>query len=123
MGKTVTILPETRGAILCLRFSGTVCLEDYAVFFDASLQKIVADFGYCSVLIHFDESFTGWTEEAAALSFKNIAAYMPVAKKIAYVNAPDSRMLLAKILEPTTAAETRFFDTQEIRQALDWIKG
>ena len=120
--KSITILPETRDAVLCVRFHETVTAEDYLEYFERSLEQIYNAFGYVSVLIHFDESFSGWTKEAADLSFRCISTYAPKAKKIGYVNAPDSRMLLMKMLAPRTKAEVRFFDTSQESDALKWIE-
>ena len=119
--KTVDILPETGGAILCVRFTGTVNADDYTTYFEQPLEKIVSAYGHTSVLIFFDDSFCGWTPEAADLSFKCISTYSPKARRLAYVNAPDSRRLMMKMLEPISSAETRFFETAQIQDALNWV--
>jgi len=119
--KSITILPETHDAVLCVSFHETVTAEDYLEYFERPLEHIYNTFGYVSALIHFDGSFSGWTKEAADLSFRCISTYAPKAKKIAYINAPDSRMLLMKMLAPITTADVRFFDPSQKNDALKWI--
>ena len=119
--KTVTILPETRDAILCVTFRDTVTAPDYMEFFEKPLERIYNTYGYVSVLISFEKNFSGWTKEAADLSFRCISTYAPKTRKIAYINAPDSRMLLMKMLAPISTAETRFYEPAQLQSAFEWI--
>lgn len=120
--KTITILPETSDTVLCVTFSGTVTAEDYMEYFEKPLEAIYAAKGHVSALIHFDTDFSGWTQDAADLSFKCISTYAPMARKIAYISAPDSRKLLMRMIEPITAGETRFFESGQLQDAITWIK-
>lgn len=120
--KTVTIMPETHDAVLCVTFTGTLTDEDYLEYFERPLKKIVDSYGYVNALICFDEAFSGWTQAAADLSFKCLSTYLPKARRIGYVNAPDSRLLLMKMLEPISTADTRFFETAQLQDALKWVE-
>lgn len=119
--ETITVLPQTSGATLCLRFSGEVTAEDFVRNFDDRLKAILEKHDYYNVYLYYDPSFTGWSKEAADLSFKCISKYSPKARRLAYINAPDSRMLMMKMLEPIMNAEIRYFEDDEQQEAMDWV--
>lgn len=121
MTETVKILPETNETTLCLRLSGTVTAEDYMKNFDGPVKKIADTNGWYNLYVLHDDSFAGWSPEAADLSFRCISEYSPKARRLAYVNAPDSRMLMMKMLKPMMKAETRFFDLEEADEAMAWM--
>jgi len=121
MTRTITILPETEKATLCLRLSDEITADDFVNFFDTPLKKIVADYDYYNLYIYYNPGFKGWTPEAADLSFKCISHFSPKARRLAYINAPDSRMLLMKMLEPIMQAEIHYFDEEEKEKALNWV--
>jgi hypothetical protein len=122
MKKTVTILPETEGSLLCLSLTGVIKPEDFAEFFEKPLQAIIAQYDHYSLFVVYDEAFEGWSEEAADLSFKCISAISPKARKAAYLNAPDYRHLLMKMVQPLTHLEVRYFDSGQEQEALNWLK-
>ena len=121
MKKTISILPETDATTLCLSMTGLVTANDYMNFFDGPLRQMIDKNGFYSLFITYD-GFEGWTPEAADLSFKCIASCGPKARKAAYVNPPDSRMILMKTLQPIMTAEVRYFNAGEDQDALHWIK-
>lgn len=121
MSETITILPETHEATLCLRLSGTVSPEDFTNNFGNRVQQIAEKYNHYNLFVFYDETFEGWSREAADLSFKNIAQFSPKARRLAYVNAPDSRILMMKMLQPIMHAEIRYFDLHEKEQAMAWV--
>ena len=122
MTATVTILPETDDTTLCLRLNGIVTKEDYLKYFEEPLNRILEKNDHYSLLALHAADFQGWTEEAADLSFKCISTVGAKARKAAYVNAPDSRMLMMKMLKPLMTAEVRYFDEDAYDEALRWVK-
>jgi len=118
--KTVEILPETSGAVLCLRLTGTVSAEDYLAFFDAPLKAIVEKYGHYSLYVDYASGFEGWSTEAADLSFKCIAECGPKARRCAYVNPPEGRLLMMRLLDPLLTAEVRYFNANQKTEALSW---
>ncbi|MBI2235266.1 MAG: STAS/SEC14 domain-containing protein [Micavibrio aeruginosavorus] len=119
--QTITILPGTHDATLCLRLSGEITAQDFIDYFDTPLQNIIARHGYYNLYLHYAPDFKAWLPEAADLSFKCISICSPKARRLAYVNAPDSRMLMMKMLEPMMQAEIRYFDEPQRQEALDWV--
>ena len=121
MSETITILPETHEATLCLRLTGMVTPEDFTKNFGDRVQQIAEKYDRYNLFVLYDENFEGWSREAADLSFKNISQFSPKAQRLAYVNAPDSRILMMKMLQPIMNAEVRYFDLHEKEQAMAWI--
>jgi hypothetical protein len=120
--RTIITLSETSSTMLCLRLTGEITAQDFNDYFDAPLKEMVARNGYYNLYIYYDPDFSGWSPEAADLSFKCISTYSPKARRLAYVNAPDSRMLMMKMLEPIMNAEIRYYDEEQKEEALAWVK-
>lgn len=118
---TIEILPSTHDATLCLRLSGEITAQDFIDYFDTPLQDILAKHGYYNLYVHYAPDFKAWSPEAADLSFRCISTCSPKARRLAYVNAPDSRMLMMKMLNPIMHAEIRYFDEPQRQEALDWV--
>jgi len=122
MDRTVTILPGTEKSLLCLSLTGVIQAGDFAEFFEKPLMAIIAEYNHYSLFLSYDENFEGWSEEAADLSFKCISSISPKARKAAYVNAPDYRHLLMKMVQPLTHLEVRYFDAGQEEEALNWLR-
>jgi hypothetical protein len=124
MGKTIEILPETADSVLCLRFSGIITAEDFINELENPLLQIIEKYGHYSMYIDYSPAFIKWSPEAADLSFKCITACGPKVRRCAYVNPPQERLLMMKLLNPiTTNADVRYFNNGEQQIALDWIRG
>lgn len=121
MKKTITILPETNKNTLFLEISGRVTLQDYMENFDTPVYRMVKENGWYNLYVHYDRSHTGWDEDAAAASFKCISECGPKARRLAYVNPPDSRRLMMRMLDPIMHAEMRFFEDDEQEEAKAWM--
>lgn len=119
--RTIITLPETGGATLCLHLRGEITADDFNDYFDTPLKEIVPKHGYYNLYIYYDPEFIGWSPEAADLSFKCISTFSPKARRLAYINAPDSRMLMMKMLDPIMQAEIRYYDDEQKKEALDWV--
>jgi hypothetical protein len=122
MSQTILILPDTDSTTLYLRVSGTITAEDYIEYFDKPLKAIADTNGWYNLYVFHDENFKGWTPEAADLSFRCISEYSPKARRLAYVNAPDARMLMMRILSPLMHAEVKYFEIDEQEEAIAWMK-
>ena len=121
MTSTITILPETTDTALCLQLTGMITPEDFTEFFGNRVEHMATTHNYYNLFIYYDLAFEGWSREAADLSFKNIAKFSPKARRLAYVNAPDSRMLMMKMLSPIMKAEIKYFDDAQKDEALTWV--
>ena len=122
MSQTVITLSGTDENSLCLRLDATVTAADYEEFFYAPVRVFITSGTKYNLYIEYAPEFKGWTEEAAHLSFKCISATASQAIRVAFINAPYSRMLIMKILLPIMSGEIQYFDTNEAAEALIWVK-
>ena len=118
----VVILPESDDHTLCLRLNGVISVEDFIENIQTPLTSRVDNGGNYNLMIHYDSDFQGWEKEAAQMSFQSIIDYGLEARKLAYVNAPDSKLLQVKMARPLLGGEIRFFDQDEFNEAIEWVK-
>ncbi|MFN3826460.1 MAG: STAS/SEC14 domain-containing protein [Micavibrio sp.] len=121
MTQTIFPLPNSKEGTICLRLTGMITPEDFMKYFDAAVEQAIEKHGYYNLFIYYDPAFEGWSREAADLSFKCISKCSPKAKRLAYVNAPDSRVLMMKMLSPMMQAEIQYFEDEEKDKALSWV--
>ena len=121
MTQSITILPATSGAALCLNLTGVITAADFTDFFDAPLQDILQAHGHYDLFVNYDPGFIRWEEQAADLSFKCISACSPKARRCAYVNPPESRIMLMKLLNPMMNSEVRYYNADQYDEALRWV--
>lgn len=121
MTATIEILPQTNAQTLCLRLTGTIDAEDFTQNFGQHVQNIAEKNGFYNLYILHDAAFKGWSRAAADLSFKNIGQFGAKARRLAYVNAPASRILMMKMLQPMMNAEVRYYNLSEKEEALAWV--
>ncbi|MCM2343618.1 MAG: STAS/SEC14 domain-containing protein [Alphaproteobacteria bacterium] len=121
MSRTVITLPGTSETTLCLQLTGLISADDFTTYFDVPVQQAVEKHGFYNLYIYYDPQFEGWSREAADLSFKCISQYSPKARRLAYINAPDSRMLMMKMLSPMMQAEIQYFTETQKDEALQWV--
>lgn len=119
---TVDILPESDERTLCVSLAGLVCLEDYEKNFLRPLEAMVEEGVSYGLLIHYSSDYKGWTPEAADRSFQSIIDYGQKARKLAYVNPPESKIFQVKMAKPLLGGEIRLFNADELPSALSWIK-
>lgn len=122
MQHSITILPESQGPALCLTLTGIITAADFIAFFEKPLNAILAEHGHYSLFIHYDSGFIRWQEDAADLSFKCIAKCSPKARRCAYINPPESRIMMMRFLDPLMTGEVRYYNQDQYDEALGWIK-
>ena len=122
MPNTIKTLPETTSTLLCIQLTGAICEQDFLDYCGGPIQKMVERQGWYNLYVHYDQNYHGWLPEPADTSFRYISTYGPKARRAAYVNPPDSKLLMMKMLEPLIPAEIRFFDEEEQQKALQWVQ-
>lgn len=124
MSQTVTILPETDDKTLCVHVTGVLNTDDFEKNFINPVKAIIARYGEFHLYAFYNDDYQGWDTSAAESSFKAYSELGPFGRRCAYVNAPDSRHLILKMLRPLMPdADIRFFDSDEAAQAMAWAKG
>ena len=122
MTETITVLPQSNERSLCVRLSGMIDSAEYLEKFASAVERMAATNKDFDLLVFYDEQFKGWSREAADLSFKNFSQFSPKARRLAYVNAPQARVLMMKMMQPITEADVRYFERDELDDALSWIR-
>jgi SpoIIAA-like len=119
---SVVVLPESDHQTLCVSLFDVVSEPDYKNNFYSTLKTFVENGQIFNLLINYDSTFKGWDREAAELSFQSIIDYGNKTRKMAYVNAPDSKMLQTKLTGSLLSGEVRFFEAAELKNAIHWVK-
>ncbi|MDB5492498.1 MAG: hypothetical protein JWO78_2347 [Micavibrio sp.] len=123
MAQTIIPLPESDEHTLCIEMKGVITLEDFRVYFERPLREIIGRQGIYSIFAVYSDNDMKWNEDAADFSFRFYTEIGHYRRKVAFVNAPDSRLLLAKMLQPVIDnGEIRFFDMEQREEALAWVK-
>lgn len=118
----VVVLPQTDESTLCVTLRGVVSLKSYEECFYKPLKAIMEKGDQFNLLINYDQSYEGWSREAAELSFQSIIDFGGWARKLAYVNPPDSKRFQVNVTRPLLGGEVRFFENSELDEAIKWVK-
>lgn len=121
-GSTVIILPETNEQTLCVELTGRVRQEDHKKNLAGQLQKIIDRQGWYNLLVYYGPGYEGWEKDGAEISFQSIAKFGKLARRLAYVNPPEKKVFQNKISAPLFGGETRYFEDNELKQAMEWVK-
>jgi hypothetical protein len=124
MSQSITILPETDDRTLCVHITGVLNADDFEKSFITPVKTLIAGHGEFNLYAFYSDDYQGWDPSAADSSFKTYSELGPFGRRCAYVNAPDSRHLILKMMRPLMPdADIRFFDSDEAGKALAWAKG
>ena len=115
-------MPQTNARTLFVRLHDMVDAQSYMANFDAPVRAIAQKNGWYNLAVIYDSDFKGWSEEAAALSFKCITEIGSTARRLAYISPPDQRILLMKMMRPIIKAETQYFNIEDIDDAIAWMQ-
>lgn len=114
------ILPESTGANIGFKISGTVTKEDYDAFLPR-LDEAIADYGKVNLLVVIEEfDFKGW--EAAKADFKfGTHQYRQVAKA-AFISEVKWYEWAIKIMDPfTLRTDEKIFEPDQLEEAWAWL--
>ena len=120
--ETITILPESDEQTLCLEVSGYVTREEHQEKLVAGLQHILDRHNTFNLLINYNAGYKGWEETAADSSIQSIIDFGKKARKLAYVNPPEKKIMQMKMTPDLFSGEVRFFAPYELNKAIAWIK-
>ncbi len=119
---TIQATPDSEGDLLCVKVEGVVNPDDYMAGFYEPFLAIVKKYGHYRLLVHYTPEFEGWEAGAADMSLKSIIEYGPLARRIAYVNPPERKMLQVRLQRPIMGGEIRNFAEGQYGEALAWIR-
>lgn len=103
--------------------SNRVNAEDYDRFFHQEMKARKEKNGFFNLLVWYDDSFTGWTADGADANFKSLAMMGKFSRRAAYINADENKVFLMEITKPIVNSENRYFNKDQIEEALKWVKG
>jgi hypothetical protein len=115
------IMPETDDRTLCIRITKPISPEGLQGNFIPRLDSMLDTHSEIRLLIHYAD-YKGWEEAATREDGVIILKYGPKIRKIAYVSPPKKEMFKLKINRALIAGEMEFFDNDDLRQALKWVK-
>lgn len=122
-GSTVIVLPETEADTLCVRFTGLIRREDHRRTLYTRLEALMEAYGSYNLLIEYGPDYIGWEQDAADISLRSIMAFGPHARRIAYVNPTEKKILQTKLTASLFSGEIRLFEKDEYPQAVVWVRG
>lgn len=121
MTQTVFILPESNETTLCVRYTGMVDAENYNTYHYHQLLKRYDRQGWFNMVVHYDDGFQGWTPDGAEANFKSMCEMGSKARKLAYVNPRERKVLLMKMLAGYfMGGEIRYYESNQYDEAVKW---
>ncbi len=116
-----TIMPESDERTLCIRVEKPISKEGYTLNFLPRLNKMIDRTGEIRILVYF-QSYHGWEPEAALEDMDATLQFGDKLAKLALVNPPEREVLQRLIKKPLLRGDVRFFDEDELDDALGWVK-
>lgn len=116
-----TIMPESEGCVLCYMVDKPISASGYQENYLRRAREILEQYGDLRVLVYFKE-YQGWEKEAAAMDFAQGHDHYARMSKIALVNPPPNLITLSELRKDIIKTPTRFFNENELQDALRWIK-
>lgn len=117
-----TIMPETTDRALCVMIDKPVSLEGYKDNFLPRAHKMIEQYGEARFLVYF-KKYQGWEEEAAIMDFAATQTIGGKVNRFAIVNPPPKYIALQTLRKPLMSGETRYFNEDELQDAIIWVKG
>ncbi|MBU0800643.1 MAG: STAS/SEC14 domain-containing protein [Alphaproteobacteria bacterium] len=116
-----TIMPESDDRALCMEVDKPISRDGYLGNFVPRVEAMLKARGEIRLLVHFKE-YHGWEAEAATMSMGGLMEYGSKFRKFALVNPPKKEILRSKVNDPLMSGETRYFETDELQDAIAWVK-
>jgi hypothetical protein len=117
------LLPESSENCIGFRVSGTVAADDYGILLPR-LDEAIAAYGKIKLLVLM-EDFQGWDGlDAAKADFRLGTQQYRQVQRAAFVGQGKWQKRLVRIMDPLTRhTEERFFETDQLEAAWQWVKG
>lgn len=115
------IMDESDDRAVCISVEKPISHEGYTENFLPRLDDMIQKHGEARVLVHFKE-YKGWEENAAMEDMVAFLNYGQRVRKIALVNAPETKKRHLQLAKTLIAGDVEFFDTEHLPNAIDWVK-
>lgn len=120
--ETLVVMPESDDRTLCIEAKGYVRREEHTGKLRKGLERILEHYESYNLLLYYGTDYKGWEAEAAESSMESIIDYGKRARKLAYVNPPEKKIMQMKITADLFSGETRFFSKEDLAAAIAWVK-
>ncbi len=115
------LMPESEGPTLCYELSKPISKQGYEENFLAPALRLVHKYGEVRLLLHYSH-YQGWEQGAAEMDILAHVELGRFMKKMALVNAPEKEIMSRLLKQALNQAELRFFKTEQLQEAIAWIK-
>ena len=117
------LLPGSSENCIGFRVSGTVAADDYGILLPR-LDEAIAAYGKIKLLVLM-EDFQGWDGlDAAKADFRLGTQQYRQVQRAAFVGQGKWQKRLVRIVDPLTRhTEERFFETDQLEAAWQWVTG
>ena len=122
LNNTITVMPESGGQTLCLALDGQITRKSHQEYLRAGLENILKNHDSYNLLLYYTPGYQGWDPAAADSSMQSILDYGRKARKLAFVNPSEKKIMQHKMTPDLFGGETRFFDAHELQEAISWVK-
>ncbi len=113
-------LPSNADKILAFKLSGQLHDTDYQTYV-AAIDAAVAQHDKVRLLAQFHD-FHGWDANALWDDIKFSVTHCTKFDRIALVGDKAWEQWMAKVCQPFTMADVRYFDTAKIDDAWNWLR-
>ena len=116
------ILPESQQEILMVRATGRLTEKDYQEVLIPRLETLLNEYGKAKFLFFMDEQFQGWELGALWDDAKFGVRHRNDFIKVAVVGGARWVEWGVKLFAPFMEGEVKTFPSDQLPQAVDWIK-
>lgn len=115
------IMPESDDHVLCIKVTKPISHAGFTENFLPRVEAMLAKSGEIRLLVYYAD-FHGWEEQATRDDSLAYVRFGDKVRKIALVAPPEKEMFKSKIKKPIIGGETRYFNEEELQDALTWIR-
>ncbi|PWJ20257.1 STAS/SEC14 domain-containing protein [Jannaschia seohaensis] len=116
------IMEESAGNVVGIRAGGRLTEADYKALLP-KLEERFREFGRLNLLFYADETFAGWSMEAAWEDASFGFAHVSDFERLALVGAPDWVVWCVKLSAFLFKGEVRIFEADALGAAWAWLRG
>lgn len=121
-GHSITILPESDDLTLCVRMQDLLCLEDHEAKLAGEIRKRIEKNGFLNLVIWYEDNHMFMDPATAEANMRGFIDMAPYARRTAYINPTERKLLQIKLFTPLYGGEVRIFPSEEKDQAILWAK-
>jgi hypothetical protein len=118
----LTIMPESKDAILAIKATGQLTDSDYKEVLIPKMEQIIERFAKARALMYLSEDFIGWEPHAMWDDAKFGLRHRNDFEKLAVVGGTKWMEWATKIAAHFMKGEVRTFSEDQMQQAVDWVE-